>query len=245
MPQASHPLDLLVRKLTTHVSLTEADRAVILDLPYERRPFPPSSYLVREGDMPKFCAVLINGFAYRQKLTSEGARQIVSIHIPGEPLDFQNLFLEIADHDVLTLTRADVAIVPRNAIRKLARERPGIAHAVLISTLVDASIFREWVLNVGRRDAVTSVAHLLCEFALRLDAQGLANDYGYILPMTQEQIGDCVGLTAVHVNRTLRLLEEAGLIERDGRKILFPRWRELQNVADFNERYLHLMLQPA
>ncbi len=89
------------------------------------------------------------------------------------------------------------------------------------------------------------IAHFLCEFAVRLDAQRLSNDAGYELPMSQEQLGDALGLTAVHVNRTIKLLESEGLLTRNRRRISFPRWQGLRDVADFSTRYLHLRPQDA
>ncbi len=195
---------------------------------------------MREGDPPHQCGILLGGFAYRQKLTGDGARQIVSLHIPGEPLDFQNLFLDEADHSVQTLTRADIAFVARSQFQDLIWSRPAIANAILMYILVEASIFREWVLNVTRRDARARLAHILCEVGIRLDAVGLAEQFGYELPMTQEQLADALGLTPVHVNRTLKALESEGLIERRKRHLSFPDWRRLREVADFNPRYLHL-----
>jgi len=189
--------------------------------------------------------VLLKGYAYRQKLTEDGTRQILSLHIPGEALDLQGIFLDVADHSVLTLTRADLAIIPRTVLRELASERIGVAHAIHISNLIEASIFREWVLNVGRRTARARVAHLLCEFAIRLDAQGLAGADGFELPMTQEQLGDATGLTSVHVNRMLKGLQSDGLIQRERRFIRFPRLDQLREAAGFSERYLHLDQQAA
>lgn len=240
-----HVLMLLVRRLELHATLSDDDRAAILALPYQLRDFDASAYLVRDGEPPRVCGVLISGFAYRQKLTSQGTRQIVSLHVPGEALDFQSLFLDIADHNVQTLTRAEVAIIPRDAIRALAQERPAIGRAIMVYTLVEASIFREWILNIGRRNARARLAHLLCEFAIRVDAlQPPSSGRGYALPMTQEQLGDALGLTAVHVNRTLKLLEADGLITRNKRDVSFPRWDALRDLADFSQRYLHLQPQP-
>jgi CRP-like cAMP-binding protein len=238
-----NPLDLMVRKLATHAELGATDRAAILGLPFTLRTLEPASYLVREGDIPNVCAVLVSGYAYRQKLTGEGARQIVSLHIPGDALDLQHLFLDVADHNVQTLTRAEVAMISRTELRALAQARPVIGHAIAVNILVEASVFREWVLNIGRREAPARVAHLLCEFAIRLDVQGLANGEGYELPMTQEQLGDAVGLTAVHVNRTLRNLELRGLITRSRRHVSFPQWQSMRDFADFSSRYLHLDCQ--
>ena len=237
---SSNPLDLLVRKLETHSVLDEEDRQAILSLPFTLKTLEPHSYLVREGDAPLVCPVLVSGFAIRQKLTGDGGRQILAIHIPGEALDFQNLFLDESDHNVQTLTRAELAFIPRQELQKLVRSRPGVAHAFLVTVLVEASIFREWVLNVGRRDARARLAHVLCEFAIRLEKQGLADENGYQLPMTQEQLADVLGLTSVHVNRTIMALEADGFILRDKRRISFPDWRRMRDIADFNQRYLHL-----
>ena len=237
-------IDLLIRRLRLDKAVPAEDEAALHALPCTLRTLEAGSYLVREGEPPTTCAVLISGFAFRQKLTSDGQRQIVSLHIPGEPVDFQNLFLDVSDHNVQTLTRASLALIPRENLRDLVRTRPIIARAVLVYTLIEASIFREWVMNVGRRNARTRTAHLLCEFAVRLDALKIGGDGPYELPMTQEQLGDALGLTAVHVNRTLRAMQADGLIARDRRKITIPDWRALRTVADFNERYLHLEQQP-
>jgi CRP-like cAMP-binding protein len=242
---ANLPLTLLVRKLETHSAIDDIDRGAILALPYVKRMAQPSEYLVTQDKAITHCTVLVTGYAYRQKITSDGSRQILSIHIPGEALDLQQIFLDQADHNVQALTRAEIAIIPYPAIRALMMERPAIARAVMVSNLIEASIFREWLLNVGRRDARSRIAHLLCEFAVRLHAQGLTPAGGFNLPMTQEQLGDATGLTPVHVNRTLRALESEGLLERDGRNITFPAWTTLSAIADFDPQYLHLRHQVA
>ena len=95
------------------------------------------------------------------------------------------------------------------------------------------------MVNVGRRDSRARVAHLLCEFSMRMEAAGLASNRNYELPMTQEQLADAVGLTSVHVNRVLRQLGEDGLISRDRRSVTIEDWRGLRQAGDFNERYLH------
>jgi len=164
----------------------------------------------------------------------------MSVHMPGEFLDLQNTFLEVADHNIQALTRCDVAAVPGAAIRALAEANPRIGRAMWIETLVDAAIFREWIVNVGRRDSISRISHLLCEFALRLEAAGLAHDHRYQMPMTQEQLADCTGLTPVHVNRVLKELGRMGLIERDKRAVAIVQWDRLRQIGDFNTRYLHL-----
>ncbi len=235
-----HPLELMLRNLELRSPLEAQDRQALLDLPYTLKTLEPSTYTIRESDPPTTCGVLVSGFAYRQKLTGDGARQIVAVHIPGNGLDFQNLFLDVSDHSVQMLTRGEVAFVNRRDLQDLARSRAAIGHAILVKILVEASIFREWVLNVGRRESRARLAHVLCELGVRLDAEGLSDEYGYELPMTQEQLADALGLTPVHVNRTLKALESEGLITRNKRMISFPDWQRMRSAGDFNQRYLHL-----
>ena len=237
-------LRLLHRQLANRSPLSVQDRDALLALPHLRRTLEPATYLVREGETLEHCAVLIEGFVFRQKLTRDGNRQIVSIQIPGDPLDFQQLYLDVADHNVQALTRADVALVPRAAIETLIAERPAVARAVAVNNQVAASIGREWQLNIGRRNARARLAHLLCEFACRMEAQGLAGNHGSELPMTQEQFGDALGLTSVHVNRTLKQLEREGVIRRNGRRIGFDDWDAIRSVAGFSSLYLHLQDKP-
>jgi CRP-like cAMP-binding protein len=240
LTREEHPLDLLVRNLELRSPLSEAARQELLALPYTMRRLEPGSYTIREAEPPAHCGVLVSGFAYRQKLTGEGARQIIAILLPGDALDFQNLFLDVSDHSVQMLTRGEVALVPRAAIQELVRSNPAISHAILVKMLVEASIYREWTLNVGRRNARTRLAHLLCELGMRLDALELAENYGYHLPMTQEELADALGLTPVHVNRTIKSLEADNLIVRDRRRVSFPDWQKLREEGDFNARYLHI-----
>ena len=235
-----HPtFELMVRRLERRSPLGDADRAALLQLPHIVRRLSPGAHIIRDGDTPEYCCIILSGFAHRYKITGEGARQIISIHMAAEFVDLQNAFLNVSDTSVQTLTETEVALVPQAAIQDLALTNGAIARALWIDTLIDASIFREWVVNVGRRDSRARVAHLLCEFSLRMEAAGLARGHRYELPMTQEQLADAVGLTAVHVNRVLKQLGEEGLIARDRRSIVIEDWQRLRDVGDFNERYLH------
>jgi CRP-like cAMP-binding protein len=229
----------MVLKFERRGPLDETDRAALLALPHTIRRISPGAHIVRDGDRPDYCCVILSGFAYRHKITGEGGRQVIALHLEGDFVDLQNSLLPVADHNVQTLTEAEVAFIPRDSVRELAIERPSLGLAMWVDTLIDGSIFREWVVNVGRRDARTRIAHILCEFSLRLEAAGLAEEHRYELPMTQEQLADAVGLTSVHVNRVLRQLAEEGLISRNKRSIVIEDWHRMRDVGDFNERYLH------
>jgi CRP-like cAMP-binding protein len=240
MASQDHPLRYLLRQLELYGKLPEEDRQLIVDLPYRLRRVDAGSYLVRDGDQPTHCTVLVSGYACRQKVTGDGSRQILSVCIPGDAIDLQNMFLDVSDHAVQLLTQSKVADVPREVLQRLVLERPAIGTAIIRLTLVEASILREWVVNVGRRDARQRIAHILCEFAVRLETRGLTTDHGFELPMTQEQLADATGLTSVHVNRVLKSLEADGLIDRRRRHIHYENWRALQDAGDFSRRYLHI-----
>jgi CRP-like cAMP-binding protein len=234
-------LQPLVQKLLYRADLSAEDRTAILELPFTLKLMERAQFIVRERELATHSCVMLSGYSIRSKLMATGARQIVAIHMKGEVVDLQNSMLKVADHSVQMLTAGTVAMIPREEIIRLTLERPTIGHAMWIDTLVDASIFREWVANVGRRDARTRVSHLLCEFSLRLKVAGLGEETHYELPMTQEQLADATGLTSVHVNRTLKALEREGLIERSNpRSIHIGDWRKLAEVGDFDSNYLHL-----
>ena len=230
----------MVRKLEYFRPLEEDDRAAVLALPHSLKTIEPRAYIVREGDKPTHACLLRSGFVYRHKIVADGARQICAIHMTGDIVDLQNSLLGTADHNVQALTRAEVASIPREAIRDIAFARPAVGMALWFETLVDGSIFREWIANVGRRNARTRLAHLLCEFSLRLEAAGVGKHDDYTLPMSQEQLADCTGLTAVHINRTLRGLELDGVISRTSRSVTVDDWKRLAEEGDFSSAYLHL-----
>ena len=235
-----HPtFELMIRRLERRSPLGESDRLALRELPHHVRRLAPGAHMVRDGDIPEFCGLLLSGFAHRYKITGEGGRQIISIHMAAEFVDLQNSFLGVADHSVQPLPEVEAALIPQQTLHDLAVSSPAIGRALWIDTLIDASIFREWVVNVGRRDSRARVAHVLCELALRLETAGLADRHRFELPMTQEQLADAVGLTSVHVNRVLKQLGEEGLIRRDRRSVAIQDWARLRDAGDFNERYLH------
>jgi CRP-like cAMP-binding protein len=238
--QDGHALAPLLRKLRQFCEFEEADSSALLALPHVVKSISPLGYLVREGDRPTHSSLLVHGFAFRHKIVADGARQICAVHMAGDMVDLQNSLLGTADHNVQALTQADFVMIPRAAIRQLAFDRPHVAMALWYDTLVEGSISREWIANVGRRSAMQRLAHLLCEIAIRLEAAGLGDHMSYVLPMTQEQLADCTGLTSVHVNRTLRALDELSVIERSKRAVTVKDWKALAGIGDFTAGYLHM-----
>jgi CRP-like cAMP-binding protein len=239
--QGPSDLQPMLHKLEYWRKFSPEDRAGVLALPHTIKMLQPNHYVIREFDRAEYSCIMLSGFAVRHKIVAGGHRQILAIHMKGELVDLQNSLLGTADHSVQMLTAGKIAMVPRGAIEAIAFERPNVGRAMWTDTLVDGSIFREWIANVGRRDAQTRIAHLLCEFSLRLKVAGLGEQSNYELPMTQDQIADATGLTSVHVNRTLKALEAQGLIvRRTPRFVEIGDWRKLAEAGDFNGSYLHL-----
>ncbi len=230
----------LFNKLRSRVRLDRDDEESSLQLPALVQARQPGDFLVNEGEPVKTCCLLVEGFACRLKSTSTGQRQIVSLHLPGDLLDLQHLLVRVADHSIQCITAARIVAVPEADLRRLAEERPRIGQALWRDTLVEASRFREWIVNIGRRSAKARIAHLLCEFIFRSHAIGMSVGPVFEFPMTQDQIGDATGLTPVHVNRVLRVLAEEGIISRKRRLITVQDPTRLQDVAGFDSAYLHL-----
>jgi CRP-like cAMP-binding protein len=184
--------------------------------------------------------MLISGFAIRHKTAGNGGRQIFSIHMPGDAVDLHNSLLSRADHNLEMLCGGEAAFIPVEAIRELALARPSIGQAMWYDTLVDAAIFLEWMLNIGRRDARSRMAHMLCEFELRLKQLNPGTSAHYELPMTQEELADALALTPIYISRTLSALADDGMLQRSRRSIRILDWHGLAKLGDFDSAYLHL-----
>lgn len=240
MADAEPVLAALARRLERRCPLAVADFQAIASLPFTLRDFEANQYLLREGDRPKSCSFLASGFVFRHKIVADGGRQIVSIHMPGDIIDLQHVLLREADHNIQALTAATIVAISHEEVLELSFRHPNVGKALWRESLIEGAIFREWVANVGRRDARARTAHMICELAVRRETAGMGPRETYELPMTQEQLGDALGLTAVHVNRTLKSLQEDGLIARSKRSVTVASWERLRAAADFTSNYLHL-----
>lgn len=230
----------MLEKLASRAALSQQDCAALLSIPTTEHYYSKGKYIVRNGGISENVSVIVSGVALQYKLTGSGSRQIVSILFPGEIVDSHTIFFGRADTSTQALTHCIVARIPRGELRILKSRHPAIADAMFVSALVDASIQREWILNIGKRSARARIAHFFCEFAARSDVQGIAPGQPYKLPMTQEQLGDALGLTGVHVNRTIKRLVRDGLVKQDYRVISFPDWNLLKREAGFDSRCLYL-----
>jgi CRP-like cAMP-binding protein len=233
-------LRALIRKMESISEITAEERQLLLQLPLTVKSFEAGTDIVSEGDRTKNCCLVLEGLVCRYKTVANGNRQILSLHIPGDIPDLHSLHIEQMDHSLGTLTASRVGFIPHEAVRRLSRTSYRIAEAFWREALVDAAVFREWMVGIGRRSAQSRLAHFLCEFATKLRVIGGSDGIRFELPMTQTEIGDALGLSTVHTNKTLRALREAGLIELRGRRLKIRDWDGLCALGEFDPGYLHL-----
>lgn len=230
----------MLRKLAMHAPLARPECDRLLALATRSQRFAARELVVGEGESRDEASVLIAGHAFRFKTLPDGARQILSFHLPGDPVDLHAALIGIADHGVATLSDAVFAYLPQAEVTAAMTEHAGIARAFWRETLVDAAITREWLLGLGRRDAFGRLAHLLCETALRAAAAGVGRASRFRFPVTQIDLGEATALTPVHVNRTLQRLRGEGLVAMQGGEVRILDWEALARAGSFDRRYLHL-----
>jgi CRP-like cAMP-binding protein len=200
--------------------------------------------VVRAHVPVNYSSILLSGLACRFKDLRDGSRQITELHVAGDYVDLHSFTLKYLDHDVGALTDCRFAIVPHDKLREITEQFPHLTRVYWFATNLDAAIHREWELSLGRRTSLARVAHLLCELKVRLGIVGLASETGYELPLTQMDLAECLGITSVHVNRTLKELREGGLVEFRGGKVDILDWAGLQRAAEFHDAYLYLDHRP-
>jgi CRP-like cAMP-binding protein len=233
----------LVTKFETLARLGDEDRDALATLCADPREMGARRSVIREGERPDHVHLIVEGWAARYKLLPDGARQITAFLIPGDFCDLHVTILGEMDHSITTLTRAKVAYIPRSKM-DAATERPKLAKAFWWATLVDEAVLRAWIVNVGRRDAFEAIGHLMCELYVRMKNVGLADDHCYELPLTQEELGDALGLTPVHVNRVLQRMRADGLISFRAGLLTILDYRRLEAASGFNSNYLHIAGRP-
>jgi CRP-like cAMP-binding protein len=231
-------------KLRARDIVTAEEEKVLRALVSETREVPAKSTVIRARQRLTKSTLLLEGLMCRYKDLSEGQRQISELHVAGDFVDLHSFTLKHLDHNIMALSPCRIAVVPHERLRALSHDHPHLTRLYWFTTNMDAAVHREWELSLGRRSAIARIAHLLCEMHVRLGVVELTNDLQFRLPLTQVDLAECVGLTPVHVNRTLKTLREQGLADvRRGRVTILDAAR-LAALAEFNPEYLYLENEP-
>jgi CRP-like cAMP-binding protein len=186
--------------------------------------------------------LVLDGFACRYKILRDGSRQIMAYLVPGDICDLHVFLLDHMDHSLGTLSACQIVDFPRTVVLQMLA-RPNISKALLLSTMVDEGTLREWLVNIGQRQAEPRIAHLLCELLARLRSVGLVANNRFTLPLTQIEIAETMGMTPVHMNRVLQSLRKKGLISFADKELTVLDVHGLEGEAGWNPNYLHLKRQ--
>jgi CRP-like cAMP-binding protein len=228
----------LVRKLEQFMPLCEAEKQILKAAPVRVRSVPAREDIASDSHRPTEVSLITEGFACRYKLLGDGRRQILAFLIPGDICDLRAFLLGPMDHGIAALNRCQLAVIPHRKLFDIIEKHPRIALALWANTMRESAIYRQWLTSIGRSSAYARIAHLLCEVWCRLEAVGLTHGGSYEMPVTQTDIGDAMGLSTVHVNRTLHQLRVDGLITLRSNVVGVLDWKRLQIVGEFDPSYL-------
>ena len=205
--------------------------------------YAPRIDLIREGDKPGPVIVILEGWAFRYKVLPSGTRQIMAFMMPGDACDLNIGMLAEMDHSIQTVTRAKVAKIEGRDMDELMGAHPLIARAMYVAQLVDEGTLRAWIVSLGRRSAVERVAHLLLELYIRGVRIGIALGDEMELPLSQAVLADAMGMTPVHINRTLQDLRRSAAIELRRGVLRIAQPSVLTQISGFDDNYLHRRLR--
>jgi CRP-like cAMP-binding protein len=230
----------LIRKLDKIHGLNAAERQALEKLPATLRHFAPGEDIIREGDKPTMVCMVVDGTAFRYTMVEPGRRQIMACYIAGDIPDLEGLFLDTMDHSLGVLRSCTIAQIPHDAILGIFEDQPRLGEVFWRETLIDSAMMRKWLACVGRRSALSCIAHMICEFVARMKAVGLSDGVTCHFPMTQTELGDAAGLSTVHINRSIRELRKLGLVTWGIHSVTINDWAGLARVGQFDPAYLQL-----
>ena len=237
-------IDAYIRKLRARDEVSAEEERAVRGAFTEIRDVPAYRTVIRAGEELSVSLLVADGILGRYKDLRDGQRQFSELHVAGDFADLHGFTLKRLDHSLLALTRCRIAVAPHERLQAITEAHPHLARLFWFSTNLDAAIHREWVLSMGCRTALARTAHLFCELQVRLAIVGLADEGGYELGLTQSALAECLGLTPVHVNRTLRALRERGLVEFRGGRVSIRDLAALRRAAEFDPAYLYLERRP-
>ncbi|MFC5068880.1 Crp/Fnr family transcriptional regulator [Flaviflagellibacter deserti] len=238
------PVDRLIARLERRDNLSADEKETLTNSVGRLRLVSAKDDIVREGNRPSESSLLVDGFAARYKVLAEGGRQITAIHVPGDFVDLHSFLLKTMDHGVAALSDCKLAMVPHCTLAKITEHKPHLTRLLWLLTLIDSATHREWLTMMGRSSATTHMAHLICELFCRLQAVGLTEGEAYLCPLTQQELGDTLGLSNVHVNRVLKELRTRNLVSWRNGLVTIHNWNGLQEFAEFSPAYLNVQHEP-
>jgi CRP-like cAMP-binding protein len=229
-----------VNRLTLRSLLSEDEVSALLALDGQIAKVAAHVDFIRLGEPVDHSCLVVSGLVGRFGQNSDGLRQITSLYIPGDMCDLLSVVSPKSAWGLAALTSTTILRVPHAHLRQVAAKYPGVAEAFWRDCVADGSMFSEWVVNVGRRDAISRVAHLFCEMGVRCEKAGLGSRLSYPLPLTQPDLGDATGLTGVHINRMLKELRARSVVELRSGMVTIHNWHQLARIGEFEAGFMLL-----
>ena len=236
--------DLFIDRLSALSPLPQEARAALSAITGRAQQGRANSDILPVHPQANYACLIIAGLAGRFEQMGDGNRQITALHVVGDMVGLEALAMPDVYFPTQALSTVTVLCIPLAALRSVAADFPSVAQAFWAYSAVSAAVLAKWTANLGRKSAQGRMAHLLCEMGLRIEQGGQGNRLHYTLEATQTQLADALGLTSVHVNRTLRALKVAGLISCKGRVVHIHDWPRLAVLGDFCADYLQIKSEP-
>ncbi|MBB4380477.1 Crp/Fnr family transcriptional regulator [Bradyrhizobium sp. SBR1B] len=235
--QTGFAFSRLADHLASLGDVTADDLDLLAEMPSTIAHLDSHQPILRHGDASHQCCVLLQGYLSWQDVQRANG-QITSISVPGDIADLQTLYRPRINGNLIALGPAVVALVPHRFFRELSARSPALSRTLLMMLVRDHAIQRNWTINLGSRDALTRVAHLLCEITTRLQNVGLAKDLRLSSPFTQSDLAAACGISPVHANRTIQELRQGNLLQWQGKTLMITDWPGLIRLAGFEPDYL-------
>lgn len=237
-------IEPLLMNLRSHDAVTSEEEALLGSIFSGHRRVCTGEDIVSEGSRPGVSSLLVDGFAARYKVMANGSRQITALHVAGDFVDLHAFPLKRMDHGILALSSCTVCFSDHANLQSLTQTHPHLTRLLWLTTLIDAAIHREWIVAMGRRSKKAHLAHLVCELFLRLQVVGKTEDSRFHFPLSQAELADVLGLSVVHLNKTLQTLRRDGVLTWVNREITILDWEGLQQIGEFDATYLNLFVEP-
>lgn len=238
------PTSPLIHTLARRDRISAKDLTILQTLPFRIRSYRREEEIIAAGSRPEESCLVVQGFTARANQFEDGTRQVTGIYVPGDFVDLHALLLRTMDHSVVALSPCVAGFTTHRALRRLVEEAPHLTRLLWLTTVIDAAIQRTWIANYSRRPSLHHLAHFVCEMYVRLEAAGMAGDHQFDLDFTQQQLSEVMGLSSVHMNRTIQKLRQTRMVSWTGSHVRILDFAGLTKFASFDPLYLSLRREP-
>lgn len=212
-------IEKLLLNLASHDVVTQQEQAVLASIVTRTSIFGTGEDIVEQGSRPSYSTLMLEGISARYKILEDGSRQITAFHVPGDFVDLHAFLLKTMDHGILAVSPCTVAFADHGDLMRVTETEPHLTRLLWLDTLVDAAMHREWIVAMGRRSKLSHLAHLICELFVRMRIVGLVDGWSFRLPLSQSEVADALGLSVVHLNKTLQRLRQEGVVRWELRAV--------------------------